>query len=564
MSNRKRVREISERIRQLEDDPVSAKLEEAQDTIDLFFSSFPQGHRWVKKTLNDGAANLYVENIFGGRRHLYGYASADQGIHRAMDRRGVNSNLQGPASQIGYVAMFAFENMLDNLSRETKLPLVQHIGSFNAVHDACLAGDTLVATDIGLQRIEDMHNGTSYFNRAFIGKQVVSRFGFERATTWIDRGWRATVTVNTELGYGLQCTPDHRILVKTGESVYEWKRADSLQPGDLLLVSLRPTKQYSVKCSYLGKDMAYVIGFNSAKRNYGVEGEVELKSVLTVSYNDQLSFLAGYLEGSQAELVEYTPVFTTLIESSAKTFQTLLLTDGILSNISSSHGLGVSYEVRICGQQHTLLVEALKPYLKHPNLCKDTPSGSKLFEPVLDELHCAALVPVSYVIESRDKHVYDLSIKRGGEPAFTANGIIVHNCESESPILLMPLTSYLMEHAYTTCVVDYFNENDIPLIVEFAVDQEGGSTLADTKGLNGDRASMLDAFLPLARNKRERRQLTDNVNIIMDIREKEIKLDLADYKKHGRKPSNRRLLTYKDVLRMHMPEEVKPKKKHEI
>jgi hypothetical protein len=73
----------------------------------------------------------------------------------------------------------------------------------------------------------------------------------------------------------------------------------------------------------------------------------------------------------------------------------------------------------------------------------------------------------------------------------------------------------------------------------------------------------------MARTKRERRQLGENIELIMDIREREIRADLKSYSKSSKngealKPSNRRLLTAEDVNKMYMPEEVKPKKRHQI
>lgn len=291
----RREREILKRISLLERDPKEAKLQDAEETIAKFFDTYPDGARWIQRTHQSGRDAFFAPNLFGGRRHLYGYISANYGVHSAMDRRGPNSLIQGPLSQVGYVAVYHLERWLDDLSRESNLPLVQNIGVFNMVHD------------------------------------------------------------------------------------------------------------------------------------------------------------------SQ---------------------------------------------------------------------------------------------------------------------------------EMEAPILLLPLASYMLEHACTTWIVDYFrnfqvamkgfeltpgskstNYKGIPLNVEFEVDQEIGPNLGETSKYDGHRRSMFSSMEPMARTKREKRQLRENIEIIMSIREREIRDDLASYAKsekrgEDRKPSNRRYLTAKDILSMNLPEEVKPKAHH--
>lgn len=269
----RREREIVRRIDLLERDPEGAKLEEAESTIDKFFTSYPQGHKWIRRTHESGRENFFAPNLFGGRRHLYGYISANSGVHNAMDRRGPNSLIQGPLSQVGYVAVYYLEQWLDTLSTETGLNLIKHIGVFNMVHD------------------------------------------------------------------------------------------------------------------------------------------------------------------SQ---------------------------------------------------------------------------------------------------------------------------------EMEAPILLLPLASYMLEHACTTCVVDYFLANDIPLNVEFEVDQEIGENLGETLKYDGHRRTMFSSMEPQARSNKERRLLRENIEIIMDIREKELRLDLKSYEEYGRNPSSRRLLKPSDVLKLNLPEEITSKKRKRV
>jgi DNA polymerase-1 len=117
-------------------------VEEAEALQQLFFKKFPTGAAWIAKVHKDGMDNFYAVNIFGGRRHLDGYRHAAKRVHKAMDRRGPNSLIQGPLSQVGYIAINRFERMLFNFERELAkdhriiAPLCQHIGTMNAVHDS--------------------------------------------------------------------------------------------------------------------------------------------------------------------------------------------------------------------------------------------------------------------------------------------------------------------------------------------------------------------------------------------------------------------------------------------
>jgi hypothetical protein len=84
----RREREIVRRISVLERDPQGAKLQDAEDTINKFFEAYPQGAKWIDRTHESGRENFFAPNLFGGRRHLYGYISASYGVHSAMDPKG--------------------------------------------------------------------------------------------------------------------------------------------------------------------------------------------------------------------------------------------------------------------------------------------------------------------------------------------------------------------------------------------------------------------------------------------------------------------------------------------
>ena len=88
--------------------------------------------------------------------------------------------------------------------------------------DECLAGDSLVLTSQGLQRIDDPR---------IEGKQVLSYntfsgyWEFKPVVRWFDRGTRNTLVIQTTY-QEIRCTANHLIRTVRG-----WVAAENLQPG---------------------------------------------------------------------------------------------------------------------------------------------------------------------------------------------------------------------------------------------------------------------------------------------------------------------------------------------
>lgn len=158
-------------------------VEEAENLQQLFFKKFPKGAKWIAKVHRDGAEQFYAVNIFGGRRHLDGYRHAAKKVHKAMDRRGPNSNVQGPLSQVGYIAINRAERMLYKF--ETELlnkfqivaPLCKHIGTMNAVHDSQEIETPLILAPFASYIAE--HAATSAVARYFRDYEVNLNVDFE-------------------------------------------------------------------------------------------------------------------------------------------------------------------------------------------------------------------------------------------------------------------------------------------------------------------------------------------------------------------------------------------------
>lgn len=108
--------------------------EEAQALLDKLFENWSGVKNWIDM-VHETANNTFMVHYPNHRvRHMWGYLSADKWVHFAMNRRAVNSPIQGFASDIGVVA-------IDELNRWTDQNIWKRGYDFdfqtiNMVHDA--------------------------------------------------------------------------------------------------------------------------------------------------------------------------------------------------------------------------------------------------------------------------------------------------------------------------------------------------------------------------------------------------------------------------------------------
>ncbi|PYQ22448.1 MAG: hypothetical protein DMF81_12130, partial [Acidobacteria bacterium] len=143
----------------------------------------------------------------------------------------------------------------------------------------CIAGDSLVLTDNGMIQIQDLASGTRRAEAVPIDVDVVGVGGVEPATLLYDGGESDTLRITTRLGYSIEATPEHPLLVLEAGGQLGWHRADALRPSDVVAlqrgqclfgnrVGLGWTTRISPhdRCSKpinletLDEDLAYVVG----------------------------------------------------------------------------------------------------------------------------------------------------------------------------------------------------------------------------------------------------------------------------------------------------------------
>lgn len=636
MNPARREREILKRLDLLERDPSGAKLNDAEETINKFFDSYPDGARWIQRTHKSSKENFFAPNLFGGRRHLYGHISANGAVHNAMDRRGPN----------------------------------------------CVDTKTECLTATGWKTVDQLLVGELIYTKNIItGELELQPLRKIIRSHYNGKMWRLTNGID-----GL-VTPEHRWLVdwgkggadrKTHRSVMKTSTelADSGNNNPIHLVADKAIHQKGGK--WLNSEVS-IIGwvlsdgyYETHKRRVRISQSergnpkkvLEIDTLLSsISSNisktgpDKLGKIVWTVPFELSDRIRAAmpnKVLTGSFLSELSTYQLQLLYDAMMQGngtFDSVRGLPVSYcagtrkKADMFAMLCTLLSIPCNIYYSKPTESEwqyasmgNVPSPTKKCWQVRikqrrysqavtnrgnwvnfkGEVWCpnvengtwiarrngsiyvtgnsliqGPLSQVGYVAVYYFEQWLDLLSRETKLPLIEHIGAfnMVHDSqEVEAPILLLPLASYMLEHACTTIIVDYFDKYNIPrgkagysiftvtpenalqgipLNVEFEVDQEIGPNLGETIKYDGHRRSMISSLSPMARNKRELRRLLENIDIIMTIRERELRRDLKSYAKSAAKnesniPSNRRLLTGEDIMRMHIPEEVKPKASHII
>jgi DNA polymerase I-like protein with 3'-5' exonuclease and polymerase domains len=118
---------------------LNKPLDFTKKLVKDFTKRFPRGMKWIEKCKIFARENLYYENPNGFRRHLWGYAlplSCPTGkrIHAEMDRRAVNSPIQGMCAQF----MSIGTRQLDIMANEIRVKEDRDVGIeiCNSVHDS--------------------------------------------------------------------------------------------------------------------------------------------------------------------------------------------------------------------------------------------------------------------------------------------------------------------------------------------------------------------------------------------------------------------------------------------
>lgn len=108
---------------------------------------------------------------------------------------------------------------------------------------ACCTGDTLIQTEQGLLRIDEIAS-RDQADLQDISIVVNSRYQPEKAVKWLYSGYADTLHIQTLQGYDLKCTPNHPLLVLR-DGTLDWVAAEDIYVDDLLCVATKPLTRQS-------------------------------------------------------------------------------------------------------------------------------------------------------------------------------------------------------------------------------------------------------------------------------------------------------------------------------
>jgi len=98
----------------------------------------------------------------------------------------------------------------------------------------CIAGDSLVLTDQGMMEIGALESGIQVDEYVPIELWIHGVDGAESASHVYHGGESETLRFTTRLGYAIETTPEHPLMVLDNSGTLEWRRADELRAGDVL------------------------------------------------------------------------------------------------------------------------------------------------------------------------------------------------------------------------------------------------------------------------------------------------------------------------------------------
>lgn len=252
----------------------------------------------------------------------------------------------------------------------------------------CVTGDTLIFTDQGIREIGSLFN---YQNNDVetIKEQkinILNRYGeLETSPRGIYSGYKDTRKITTQLGYSVECTLNHKLMVYNNGNL-EWKETANLSLGDYLLIS-RNNKIYGNCNKIKYANDAHKLGFNFDIKNNSIP-----QYVLASPKNIILSFLTGLINRHSSNENE-SIVIENISEKLSNQLQILLL------------NLGIPCKRDKCSSNYDLYIY----YNKELDILQD----ENYF-----------YLPIQEIIESKN-HTYDVYMPKTN--SFIGNGIVNHN-----------------------------------------------------------------------------------------------------------------------------------------
>ena len=148
--------------------------QEAQATIDRFFTRYPGVKRYMDDTKAQAKSRGYVETLFGRRLYLPNIASKNQGLRSYAERTAINAPLQGTAADLIKLAMIDLQAWL---TREAPAVLMTMQVHDELVFEGEAERLTALAPQLAEQMVRVLHRPSSEGRPAPLSVPLVADFG---------------------------------------------------------------------------------------------------------------------------------------------------------------------------------------------------------------------------------------------------------------------------------------------------------------------------------------------------------------------------------------------------
>ncbi|MES3516056.1 MAG: adenosylcobalamin-dependent ribonucleoside-diphosphate reductase, partial [Natronomonas sp.] len=158
--------------------------------------------------------------------------------HELAEERGVFQEFEKSkyADPTEYREWFEQQTGLDAEEWAEGFPIRNH-NTTTIAPTGCVDEDSLVSTDEGLRPIKDLDNtGAEFEQWGEIETGVSTDGGTKTATAVYDNGFADVRQIETEGGFSVASTPNHRFRTITEDGEYAWKEADDFEAGDHIVL----------------------------------------------------------------------------------------------------------------------------------------------------------------------------------------------------------------------------------------------------------------------------------------------------------------------------------------
>lgn len=174
----------------------------------------------------------------------------------------------------------------------------------------CISRDSLVITDGGMIEIGELGAGTLPEDQIPVDRLIHGLDGVEPASHIYNGGESNTLRITTRLGFSIEATPEHPLLVLTESGSLEWRRADALCEGNTVALQ-RGQRMFGHKTAVEFEYIPSCARDNSSKR-------VTLEEI-----DEEFAYMMGALTGDGCLTFKNRIILTSADQSIIERFKAL-------------------------------------------------------------------------------------------------------------------------------------------------------------------------------------------------------------------------------------------------